>query len=82
MGSAQGVRVYSECSAAKRLRDDIKGRHQNSVENSYRPVARGYLVLGSGYLSLQVGSPGGRPDEMTISQLLEVPRNPITTQTG
>ncbi len=52
-----------------------------SVENSYRPVARGYLALGSGNLLLHVGSPGGRPKN-AISQLLDVPQQTITTEIG
>ena len=52
-----------------------------SVENSYRPVARGYLVLGSGNLLPQVGSPGWRA-EIVISQVLDVTRQPITTEIG
>ena len=35
--------------------------------------------LGSGYLILEAGSPGGQP-KMTISQLLEGLQNSITTQ--
>ncbi len=40
-----------------------------SVENSYRPVARGYLFLGLGDLLQEAGSPGGWPKK-SISQLL------------
>ncbi len=54
---------------------------QTSVENSYRPVARGYLALGSGYLRPWVGSPGWQP-KIAISQLLDVPQQPITTEIG
>ncbi len=50
-----------------------------SVENSYRPVARGYLALGSGNLLPQVGSPDGRP-KMALSQLLDVPQQSIATE--
>ena len=56
--------------------NNIMGR--SSVENSYRPVARGYLALGSGNLLLQVGSPGLR-SKIAISQLIDVPQQPITT---
>ncbi len=52
-----------------------------SVENSYRPVAWGYLDLGSGNLLPKVGSPGWRP-KIAISQLLDVPQQPITTEIG
>ncbi len=50
-----------------------------SVENSYRPVARGYLFLGLGNLLQEAGSPGGRPQK-SISQLLQVLQDSITTQ--
>ncbi len=55
--------------------------NSTSVENSYRPVARDYLVLGSGNLLPQVGSPGGRP-KIAISQLLDVTQQTITTEIG
>ncbi len=50
-----------------------------SVENSYRPVTRGDLCLVQGHLLTEVGSPGGRPKK-TISQLLYISQNSITTQ--
>ncbi len=50
-----------------------------SVEYSYRPVARGYLFLGQGYLFSEAGSPGRRPKK-AISQLLQIPQNSITTR--
>ena len=53
----------------------------NSVENSYRPVPRGYLALWSGNLLPQVGSPDRRP-KIAISQLLDVPQQSITTEIG
>ncbi len=53
----------------------------SSVENSYRPVARGYLALGPGNLLPQVGSPGGRR-KIAISQLLDVLQQTITTEIG
>ena len=56
-------------------------RYILSVENSYHPVARGYLALGSGNLLLQVDSPGLRP-KIAISQLLDVPQQTITTEIG
>ncbi len=52
-----------------------------SAENSYRPVARGYLALGSGNQLPQVDSPGWRP-KIAISQLLDVPQQPITIEIG
>ncbi len=45
------------------------------------PVARGYLTLGSGNLLSQLGSPGWRPKN-DISQLLDVPQQPITPEIG
>ena len=52
-----------------------------SVENSYRPVARGYLFLGQGYLLLEADSPNGRPKK-TISQLIYIPQNSIRVPSG
>ncbi len=52
-----------------------------SAENSYRPVVRGYLALGSGNLLPQVGSPAMRP-KIAISQLRDIPQQRITTKIG
>ena len=58
--------------------NDIEYLHC-SVQNSYRPVAQGYLFFGQGPLLPEAGSPGWRPKK-TISQLLKFQKNYITTQ--